>query len=377
MPKQILRGIIIALIFSLIVSPIVDARRLGSGGNRGISRPSYFSGSYSHAYNDSTNQSYKNKTTSSTRFGRGKNLGLSRSYNQSDNNNNQFRYNRFQHTNENTTAQRQNNGWGRTLGAGAAGAAIGLLAGHSLANTNNHHEQSVSSNDYNTQTNEINSISSSANANNQPYDNQVNAAPVRNGRLNLFEWIFIILAVFYLYCRIVRRKNKSSIPYIYQTKPHINTNPNTDMPKEYSSITNIFGKKLSSVTDDYSNVSPMVDGSNPEAFLRFARQSFNYVQAMNSSVNLKKIRSYFTPDMFAAIRSDVINNHGTAEFDDLHNELIDSIEHDGMYIASVHFSGLVSEDLGSTQHPFSEVWHFVKPLASQQEWLIAGIQQDS
>ncbi|MDU6101665.1 MAG: hypothetical protein E6657_12935, partial [Acinetobacter sp.] len=25
--------------------------------------------------------------------------------------------------------------------------------------------------------------------------------------------------------------------------------------------------------------------------------------------------------------------------------------------------------------PFTEIWHFVKPAGSQQDWVVAGIQQ--
>ncbi|MEG1710024.1 MAG: hypothetical protein RR285_15115, partial [Acinetobacter sp.] len=27
--------------------------------------------------------------------------------------------------------------------------------------------------------------------------------------------------------------------------------------------------------------------------------------------------------------------------------------------------------------PFAEVWHFVKPAGSTQDWLVAGIQQEA
>ncbi len=39
--------------------------------------------------------------------------------------------------------------------------------------------------------------------------------------------------------------------------------------------------------------------------------------------------------------------------------------------------GTVSEDLNSLPQPFAEVWHFVKPAGSTQDWLVAGIQQEA
>ena len=49
----------------------------------------------------------------------------------------------------------------------------------------------------------------------------------------------------------------------------------------------------------------------------------------------------------------------------------------GQYIASVRFTGTVSEDLNSAPQAFTEIWHFVKPAGSSQDWLVAGIQQES
>ena len=40
---------------------------------------------------------------------------------------------------------------------------------------------------------------------------------------------------------------------------------------------------------------------------------------------------------------------------------------------SVRFTGTVSEDLNSQPVPFSEVWHFVKPAGSTQDWLVADV----
>ena len=44
---------------------------------------------------------------------------------------------------------------------------------------------------------------------------------------------------------------------------------------------------------------------------------------------------------------------------------------------SVRFTGTVSEDLNSPAQAFAEVWHFTKPAGSNQEWLVAGIQQEA
>ena len=56
--------------------------------------------------------------------------------------------------------------------------------------------------------------------------------------------------------------------------------------------------------------------------------------------------------------------------------VIDSATENGQYIVSVRFTGTVSEDLNSLPQPFTEIWHFVKLTGSNQDWLVAGIQQE-
>ena len=53
----------------------------------------------------------------------------------------------------------------------------------------------------------------------------------------------------------------------------------------------------------------------------------------------------------------------------------DTATENGQYVVSVRFTGTVSEDLNSLPQPFTEIWHFVKPAGSQQDWVVAGIQQ--
>ncbi|KES12062.1 hypothetical protein SASC598O11_003850, partial [Snodgrassella alvi SCGC AB-598-O11] len=177
------------------------------------------------------------------------------------------------------------------------------------------------------------------------------------------------------YRRFTGKKNhQSNIPYAGTGKYG---NFNSSNINGNSNSTNIFGQKIVSNNNSIPhNSSTMVDGSNPDAFLRFARQRFNHVQSMNNASNLEEIRRYFTSDMFADIRNDIMNNQDTAEFSNLNTDLVDNTQENGQYVASVRFSGLVSEELGSPQQPFSEIWHFVKPIGSQQDWLIAGIQQN-
>ena len=124
--------------------------------------------------------------------------------------------------------------------------------------------------------------------------------------------------------------------------------------------------------------SQLPDGSEPAAFLRIARQRFNHIQSMNSASNSAEIQRYLTPDLYQSMRNDIMANQDqdVAEFSNLNAMVADSATENGQYIVSVRFTGTVSEDLNSLPQPFAEIWHFVKPAGSDQDWLVAGIQQE-
>lgn len=339
MVNRKLRYIASVVILSLTLIPLAEAKRIGGGGSRGMSRSNY-SSSYSNPSYQSGRSNYSNSGRSDYR------------------NSNQNSYS--------NQTQPRGNGAGRVIGAGVAGAAIGALAGHAMANHNQQHTGTPAANadDNNTDA----AVNPSANADLQQAQPQHKSG---------FSWIWLLIIAlggFYLFRRFASKKNNQA-NMLYSN--YQNSNNHTSLTNSKSARTNIFGQTLASSGNTMqSSTSGMADGSNPEAFLRFARQRFNHVQSMNNASNLEEICRYFTPDMFADIRNDIINNQDTAEFSDLNADLADSTQENGQYIASVRFSGLVSDELGSAQQPFSEVWHFVKPVGSQQDWLIAGIQQD-
>ena len=123
----------------------------------------------------------------------------------------------------------------------------------------------------------------------------------------------------------------------------------------------------------------MPDGTEPAAFLRVARQRFNHIQSMNTASNIAEIQRYLTPDLYQSMHNDIMANQDqdVAEFSNLNAMVVDSANENGQYVVSVRFTGTVSEDLNSLPQPFAEVWHFTKPAASNQEWLVAGIQQEA
>lgn len=125
----------------------------------------------------------------------------------------------------------------------------------------------------------------------------------------------------------------------------------------------------------YTGTQTLADGSPSAAFLRQARSTFMHLQTMNSASHIEELRRYFTADMFTQISAEIASNDDTAEFPQLNAQLLNSSAEAGQFIASVEFSGMVSESLNNPPEAFNETWHFVKAVGSDSPWLVAGIQQ--
>ena len=161
--------------------------------------------------------------------------------------------------------------------------------------------------------------------------------------------------------------------------------PTPSTPRNTTDNTNIFGQSVgggAATQAPFGNASmnsgnQLPDGTEPAAFLRVARQRFNHIQSMNTASNIEEIRRYLTPELYNSMYQDIMANQDqdVAEFSNLNAMVTDSATENGQYIVSVRFTGTVSEDLNSLPQPFAEIWHFVKPAASQQDWVVAGIQQ--
>lgn len=113
-----------------------------------------------------------------------------------------------------------------------------------------------------------------------------------------------------------------------------------------------------------------------EAFLREAKVKFLRLQAAYDQKNLHDLRIFTAPEVFAEIKMQLDDRGDSAnvtEVSQLDTELLDiSKEADG-YIASVRFSGMMTEN-GDRSY-FSEIWHFRK-FSGRNEWVVGGIQQE-
>ena len=317
------RGLMAALLMAtLVAAPIAEAKRAGGGKSHGMSRSS------------STSQSYQQPRQATP-------------------------------TQQQTTApQKSGPGVGSMVAAGVAGAAVGAVAANALADDKN------------------------PTATEQQAAEQ--AQQEEKGGIPSWLWVLLAAAIAFFVFRKLGAKKKlaANNPYApnnsgqnnfgRQTPPQANARQTGDN-------TNIFGQSVAggAATQapfggaSMSNGNQLPDGTEPAAFLRVARQRFNHIQSVNSASNVEEIRRYLTPELFNSMYQDIMANQDqdVAEFSNLNAMVADTATENGQYVVSVRFTGTVSEDLNSLPQPFTEIWHFVKPAGSQQDWVVAGIQQ--
>ncbi len=113
-------------------------------------------------------------------------------------------------------------------------------------------------------------------------------------------------------------------------------------------------------------------------FERIAKMIFIRMQAANDSGDLKDLREFTTPEMFAALRLDLQDRGTSQQRTDVVRvdaQVIDMAQEGDRHVVSVRFSGLIREEAEGTASDFDEVWHLVKPVDDSRNWAIAGIQQ--
>ena len=269
-----------------------------------------------------------------------------------------------------TAPQRSGPGVGSMVAAGVAGAAVGAVAANALADdkpTSTEHQAT------------------------QPGTEQA-AQAQEEKKGGIPGWIWVLLAAalaFFVFRKLgAKKKLAANNPYAPNNdgqNPFGRSAAPQAAPRNAGDNTNIFGQSVGGGAATQapfggattSNGNQLPDGSEPAAFLRIARQRFNHIQSMNTASNIEEIRRYLTPELYSSMYNDIMENQDqdVAEFSNLNAMVVDSATENGQYVVSVRFTGTVSEDLNSLPQPFTEIWHFVKPTGSQQDWVVAGIQQ--
>ncbi|KXZ74783.1 Tim44 domain-containing protein [Acinetobacter venetianus] len=317
------RGLMAALLMAtLVAAPIAEAKRAGGGKSHGMSRSS------------STSQSYQQPRQATPT------------------------------QQQTTTPQKSGPGVGSMVAAGVAGAAVGAVAANALADDKN------------------------PTATEQQSAEQ--AQQEEKGGIPSWLWVLLAAAIAFFVFRKLGAKKKLAANNPYA--PNNSGQNNFGRPSSPQSTarqsgdnTNIFGQSVagSAATQapfgaaSMNSGNQLPDGTEPAAFLRIARQRFNHIQSVNSASNVEEIRRYLTPELYNSMYSDIVANQDqdVAEFSNLNAMVVESTTENGQYVVSVRFTGTVSEDLNSLPQPFTEIWHFVKPAGSQQDWVVAGIQQ--
>jgi len=118
---------------------------------------------------------------------------------------------------------------------------------------------------------------------------------------------------------------------------------------------------------------------NEKEFLRAAKTHFIRLQAAWDEGDMRDIREYTTPDLFAELTLERQSCQGERPFTEVVNldaELLELVTEGDQVVASVRYSGLIREEQGAEAHPFSEIWHVERALNDPQaNWYVAGIQQ--
>lgn len=317
------RGLMAALLMTtLVAAPIAEAKRAGGGKSHGMSRSS------------STSQSYQQPRQATPT------------------------------QQQTTTPQKSGPGVGSMVAAGVAGAAVGAVAANALADDKN------------------------PTATEQQAAEQ--AQQEEKGGIPSWLWVLLAAAIAFFVFRKLGAKKKLAANNPYA--PNNSGQNNFGRPSSPQSTarqsgdnTNIFGQSVAggAATQapfgaaSMNSGNQLPDGTEPAAFLRIARQRFNHIQSVNSASNVEEIRRYLTPELYNSMYSDIVANQDqdVAEFSNLNAMVVESTTENGQYVVSVRFTGTVSENLNSLPQPFTEIWHFVKPAGSQQDWVVAGIQQ--
>ncbi|AYO53592.1 Tim44 domain-containing protein [Acinetobacter wuhouensis] len=322
------RGLIAGILMAtLAVAPLAEAKRAGGGKSHGMSRSSSSSQSYSQPRQATPAQ---------------------------------------QPMPAQTGQQKSGSGVGKMVAAGVAGAAVGAIAANAMADDHNA-----------MQTNDAELA-------------KQQAAQQEEQKGGIPSWIWLILiagAAFFLFRKFgAKKKLAGNNPYAPNSSgPTSAPFGQNNTARTSNDNTNIFGQSVNGGTVTQApfgaastqSGNQLPDGTEPAAFLRIARQRFNHIQSMNSASNIAEIQRYLTPDLYQSMYNDIMENQDqdVAEFSNLNAMVADSATENGQYVVSVRFTGTVSEDLNSQPTPFAEIWHFVKPAGSSQDWLVAGIQQ--
>jgi predicted lipid-binding transport protein (Tim44 family) len=156
---------------------------------------------------------------------------------------------------------------------------------------------------------------------------------------------------------------------------------NVSPPPDVSPVSSALGE--SAATD--VNAGDVLEGRqrpkwfNEQEFLQGAKTHFIRLQAAWDNGDMKDIREYTTPELFAQLTLERQSYGGEKQFTEvitLNAELLGLVREGDQIVASVQYSGLIREEENSEAEEFSEVWHVQRAEAQgNADWYIAGVEQ--
>ncbi|GGY15245.1 Tim44 domain-containing protein [Paludibacterium paludis] len=259
--------------------------------------------------------------------------------------------------------QKKGIGVGTAVAAGVAGAAVGYMAGKAM-NDNHAAPQGQA------QTQAPAPVDQQQGTANDSWGQP--ARPASSGT----PWGLILILGGLLAAGLFWFRRRVAPPAPAQAPADAMARANTAAPTGYDAVPRI-GSGLGAAAYPGTAPTRLSDGTETPNFLRQAKATFLHLQSLNSPDSLEEVRRYMTPDLFEAIRSDIAGNTEVADFPQLDCQLIETNEeYGGRHVASVRFSGTVSETVNAPAVPFTETWHYIKDPSTNGKWLVAGIQQD-
>ena len=118
---------------------------------------------------------------------------------------------------------------------------------------------------------------------------------------------------------------------------------------------------------------------NEDEFLRIAKGFFIRLQAANDKKDMDDLRRFLTPEMFAEAQMQIMERGSEAQTTEvltLNASLLGLVTEGSHDVGSVRFTGQIKSNGAVMAEDFSEVWHFTKWRNHDNEWSLAGIQQD-
>ena len=122
-------------------------------------------------------------------------------------------------------------------------------------------------------------------------------------------------------------------------------------------------------------------GFDSEGFLAACKTNFVTLQGAWDRSDISALREMMTDEMLDQIKTQlaereshtggVVNKTDVLRLD---AQLLGIEETDTVYMASVEFSGMISENVSAGPSPFREVWNMTKPRNGAGGWLVAGVQ---